>query len=704
MKKFIFFLIPFISFSQITLENIWSYKYYARGVEAFQSMNEGKTYTLLTENGVEKFSYANRKSLQVLAEGKFESYSFNNDETYLLLQTESQPIYRHSQLGKYQIQKVGTQQKSWLNNGNFAQEPVFSPNSKRIAFVSENNIFIQNIETNTITQVTFDGKKNAIINGINDWVYEEEFGHVSAMTWSADSNYLIFVKFDESNVKQINISTYEKSLYPEIMQFKYPKAGEENSKVTLHNYNVTQQKTTEINLSNVENYYIPLLKSSLKSDKLFVLTSNRHQNKVDVLSLNPINNQITKLFTETDKAWIDTDNFTLDFLVDNSFLWTSERDGFRHIYYYNADGKLVKQITKGNFDVTEVYGTDKAGNVYYQAAKSSAKNREIFSTNLKTNKLKTISSSREGTYSAQFSKDFSFAIMDFSDINSPKKTSLVNLANQKSETLQDNGNVQKALQNDNFAKFDFLEITNAQGQKLSAWMLKPNDFSEHKKYPVLMYVYGGPGSQEVNNAYDGINNAWFQLLAQQGFLVFCVDGRGTGCKGADFKKITYKNLGKNEIEDQIFAAQWLQKQSFVDAQRIGIFGWSFGGYMTLLALTKGASIFKTGISVAPVTNWRFYDTVYTERFLQTPQENPQGYDDNSPIFFAKNLKGKLLMIHGTADDNVHFQNSVEMSEALIQADKPFEQAYYPDKNHGIYGGKTRLHLYRKMTNFLLENL
>ncbi len=704
MKKLIFLFIPLFSFSQITLEKIWSFQYFARGVDAFQSMNDGNTYTLLTQNGVEKFSYENRKSLGIMAKGNYESYSFNNDETYLLLQTESIPIYRHSQLAKYEILNRETSEKIKLNNGKFVQEPIFSPDSKRVAFVADNNIFIENLADNSITQVTFDGKKNEVINGINDWVYEEEFGHVGAMQWSADSNYLIFVKFDESKVKQINIPVYEKNLYPEIMQFKYPKAGEENSKVTLHSYNISLKKVNDISLSGFENYYIPFLKPSIKGDKFFILTSNRYQNRVDVLSLNPQNNQISKLFTETDKNWIDTDNFTLHFLADNSFLWTTERDGFRHIYHYNSEGKLQKQITKGNWEVTEVYGVDKAQNLYFQAAKTASRNREVYSINLKTNKLITIFPEREGTCSAQFSKDFSFAVQEYSDINTPKKITLVSLKNQKSETLQDNATVTELINKDNFSSFQFLEIPNEQGQKLSAWMLKPNNFSVDKKYPVLMYVYGGPGSQEVNNAYEGLNNAWFQLLAQKGIIVFCVDGRGTGFKGSDFKKVTYKNLGKYEIEDQIFMAKWLQKQPFVDAQRIGMFGWSFGGYMTLLALTKGADTFKMGISVAPVTNWRFYDTIYTERFLQTPQENPQGYDDNSPINFANNLKGKLLMIHGTADDNVHFQNSVAMSEALIQADKPFEQAYYPDKNHGIYGGKTRLHLYQRMTAFILENL
>jgi len=697
------FLFPIFITSQITLENIWGGKYYQTSIHGIQSMKDGKYYTVLGNGGIEKFSYETQENKGMIASGSFSGYQFNNDESYLILETESEPIYRHSKLGKYSFQKIGTTTLTPIANGAMIQEPTFSPDSKNIVYMKDNNLFIQNIATNSIIQITNDGKKNAIINGINDWVYEEEFGHVKAFEWSANGENLVFVKFDESNVKQLDIPIYYQNLYPEKLSFKYPKAGEENSKLSLYSYNLNSKKTININLSGFQNYYIPLMKSSNKADKLFVLTTNRHQNSVDVLSINPSNGNVSKLFTETDKAWIETDNFTIEFLANNSFLWTSERNGFRHIYLYDENGNLKNQVTKGNWEVTKVYGADSKGNVYYQSAEFSPKNREINKISINgTNKVKL--SENEGFNEAEFSKDFSYFINNYSTKLQPKIYALYDNSAKKIKVLEENTRVANAIKSDEFTQVEFLQIPNEAGVKLEAWMIKPKNFNSTKKYPLFMYLYGGPGSQEVDNNFDGINGSWFQLLAQKGYIVLCVDGRGTGFRGSEFKKQTYKDLGNLEIQDQIAVAKYMQAQTYIDGNRIGMFGWSYGGYMTLLAMTKGADIFKVGISVAPVTNWRYYDTIYTERFLQTPQENPKGYDENSPINFANKLKGKLLMIHGTGDDNVHFQNSLEMSEAFIQADKAFEQAYYPDKNHGIYGGKTRIHLYKKMTEFILNNL
>ena len=500
------------------------------------------------------------------------------------------------------------------------------------------------------------------------------------------------------------MQVFNGNLYPQDFRFKYPKAGEENSKVSVYAYDLKLNKSTQINLANFEAYYIPQVFQTAQPNEIAIATSNRHQNKLEIIKINTKNYSTKKILTETDAAWIETDNLSLEFLEDNSFLWASERDGFRHFYWYTPDGKLKKQITKGNWEITDYYGfSPKNSEILVQTTEKGSTNRVVSKINIKTGK-KQIVSELNGTNNADFSKSFQYFINTHSSAEQPNTYTLRDFNGKTLRELQNNNSALKKLQSDGFVAKEFLQIPNKNGDQMNAWMIKPKDFSPNKKYPVLMFQYSGPGSQQVSNAWDGRNTLWFNLLAQKGYIVLCVDGRGTGYRGTKYKKATYKNLGKYEIEDQIAAAQWIGSQSFVDAGRIGIFGWSFGGYMASLAMTKGADVFKVGIAVAPVTTWRYYDTIYTERYLQTPQENPQGYDENSPINFAGLMKGKYLLIHGTADDNVHYQNAVEMAEALIQKNKEFEFMTYPDKNHGIYGGNTRLHLYQKMTDFILNNL
>ena len=420
--------------------------------------------------------------------------------------------------------------------------------------------------------------------------------------------------------------------------------------------------------------------------------------------MNTKTGKTTKLFTEIDEKWIDTDKNIIEFLEDNSFIWASERDGYRHLYWYNENGKLKKQITKGNWEVVEYYGFNpKTKEVFIQTTQNGSINKVISKVNINTGKSLIISE-KEGNNIANFSKNYRYFIETSSAVDKPYTYTLKDKDGILIKDLQNNKEQYKRLERDNFVAKEFFTIPNAVGDSMNAWIIKPKNFDKMKKYPVLMYQYSGPGSQSVENSWDNGNALWFNMLAQKGYLVVCVDGRGTGFRGAKYKKATYKNLGKYEIEDQITAAKWLGNQPYVDANRIGIFGWSFGGYMTSLALTKGADTFKLGIAVAPVTNWRYYDSIYTERFMGTPQENPSGYDDNSPTNFAHLLKGKLYIIHGTADDNVHFQNAIEFSEALIQHKKQFDFMAYPDKNHGIYGGNTRQHLYELMTNYILKNL
>ena len=709
MKKLLisacFLVMANIAFAQeITLDKIYSGYYRGKGISGIASLKDGENYAVIEREGIVKYSYKTTQKVGTLVEGGFESYTFSDDESKILLQKESEPIYRHSFLGKFDVKDLKSGKIISLNNGNFVQEPKFSPDATKVAFVVDNNLYYQDLASGKITQITTDGKKNSIINGIGDWVYEEEFGHADFYQWSKGSDALIFVKSDESKVPEINIPIYGKNLYPKLMTYKYPKAGEVNSTVSAHLYQLSSGKTLDLNLGSFENYYIPQVYSTAKNDEVALATSNRHQNKVDILKVNTSNGAVSKLISETDNAWIETDGMTLEFLDDNSFLWASERSGFRHLYWFDAKGNLKKPVTKGNWEITDYYGFNpKTKEVFIQTTEKGSLNKVVSKVNISYGKM-TLLSQAEGNNRADFSKNYQYFIETSSTANKPYVYTLKDGSGKSLKELQNNDALLSKLNADNIATREFITIPNEAGDQMNAYVIKPKNFDPNKKYPLFMYQYSGPGSQSVSNSWDGGNGLWFNHLVQKGYIVACVDGRGTGYKGTKFKKVTYKNLGKYEIEDQIAAAKWFGNQSYIDKSRIGIFGWSFGGYMTSLAMTKGADVFKAGIAVAPVTNWRYYDSIYTERFLQTPQENPDGYDQNSPTTFAKLLKGKFLLIHGTADDNVHFQNSMEFSEALIQNKKQFEFMAYPDKNHGIYGGQTRPQLYQKMTDFILENL
>lgn len=688
-----------------TLNDLFAFRYYPKSVNGFESTNDGEFYTTLTGRGIEKKSYAKPfAQAEVIKQGNFTDYFFTTDESFLVLESEPEAIFRRSKRAVYTLMNMHDKSEFLLFDGKKVQEPTLSPDGKKVAFVFENNIYIQNIESKKITQITFDGKPNEIINGVTDWVYEEEFAFVRAFDWNASSNKIAFLRFDESKVPVMDIDVYGKSLYPTELRFKYPKAGEKNSEVSVHVFDLQSHKTINLDLSEHQDFYIPKIQFTNKPNELAVIVSNRQQNKLDFYMVNADNLKTKKIFTETDKAWIDTDNLTLDFLADNSFIWNSERDGFRHLYHYANNGKLLKQITQGDWEVTAFYGYNpKNKRVYFQSTENGSVNRGIYSIKI-NGKNKITLTDKAGMNTAQFSKTFAYYILTHDEANNvPTYTLNDGNTGKEIQVLEDNKTAQNIWDKFSPQPKELMEIE-ANGAKLNAYMIKPKDFDPHKKYPLFMYLYGGPGSQQATNRADTFYYWWFQVLANKGYVIACVDNRGTGGKGADFKKITYKDLGHYEIEDQIAAAQYFGNLDYIDAERIGMFGWSFGGYMTSLAMTKGADIFKMGIAVAPVTNWRFYDSVYTERFLDTPQNNPDGYDKNSPINYADLLKGNFLLIHGTADDNVHVQNSMRFAEALIQADKDFEYMIYPDKNHGIYGGNTRHHLFKKMTKFIIEKL
>ena len=708
MKKILFSISILTSvafFSQeITLDKIYSGYYRGKGISGISSLKNGENYVVIEQGGIAKYSYKTSQKEGNIVDGKFQSYIFNDDESKILLLKESEPIYRHSFLGKFDVKDLKSGKVINLNNGNFVQEPTFSPDGSKVAFIADNNLFFEDLQSGKITQITTDGKKNSILNGLADWVYEEEFGHAQLYEWTKNSDAIVFVKSNETQVPEMLIPIYGKQLYPSEMRFKYPKAGENNSVVSAQLYRLDNAKTIALNLSNFKNYYIPNVYKTAKADEIILITSERLQNASDVLKVNTKTGAITKLFTESDKRWIDTDNVTLEFLADNSFIWGAERDGNRHLYWYDQNGKLKKQITKGDWEVTNYYGYNpKTKEVFIQTTQQGSINKVVSKVNIDSGKTTLISNST-GTNSANFSQNYNYFIETSSSASKPYTYVLKDGNGKTVKELQNNDEQLKKLQQDNMVTKEFMTIPNEAGDQMNAWVMKPKDFDPNKEYPLFMFQYSGPGSQQVTNSWDQGNGLWFNHLVQKGYIVACVDGRGTGYKGTEYKKATYLNLGKLEIDDQIAAAKWFGKQSYINKDRIGIFGWSYGGYMASLALTKGADVFKAGIAVAPVTNWRYYDTVYTERFMRTPQENPGGYDDNSPTTYANLLKGKYLLIHGTADDNVHFQNAMEFSEALIQNNKQFEFMAYPDKNHGIYGGQTRPQLYKKMTNFLLENL
>jgi len=695
----------------ISLKNIWQeYQFFAGSVGGFRSMNDGAHYTMLEEGKVVKHAYSDKKVEEVLvdaADVKFndkliaiDDYEFSADETKLLIASDQQSIYRHSSKSHYYIYDIKAKKTTKLTDGSKQMYATFSPLANQVAFVKDNNMFYKDLITNKEVQITTDGAKNEIINGASDWVYEEELVLVKAFKWSPDGSKLAYYRFDQTAVKEWLMKIYG-PLYPTEERFKYPKAGEDNSKVEIFFYNLAEAKKTKANIGD-KYEYVSRINWMNDSKSLAIQTLNRHQNELNIHLTTASSGESKVILNETNEKYVEVP--TTAFLTKkNQFILTSEKDGFNHIYLYDVSGKLINQITKGEWDVTSFYGVDeKKGLVYYQSAELSAIDRQVYAIKLNGSSKKRLTT-QSGQNRAKFTTSFKYFINYHSSVNSPNYITLNDSRGKVKRVLQDNAPLKKRLEGYNLSYKEFFKIK-ANGTELNAWKILPQDFDKTKKYPVLMFVYGGPGINTVNDSWDGGNYFWFQHLASKGYIVVSVDNRGTGARGEAFKKVTYKQLGKYETEDQIASAKYLATLPYVDGSRIGIFGWSYGGYMSSLCITKGADVFTTAIAVAPVTNWRYYDNIYTERYMQTPQENADGYDDNSPINHVEKLKGNYLLVHGMADDNVHYQNAVEMSAALINANKQFTEMMYPNKNHGIYGGYTRLHLYTLMTNFILDNL
>ncbi|MCF8364654.1 MAG: DPP IV N-terminal domain-containing protein [Bacteroidales bacterium] len=703
----------------LTLEKVMNSREFSpKSVRGIRPMLDGENFTQIKSDSINAYNYATGKLSRVIVssdeltpEGRDKSipinnYKFNSDETKILFASETESIYRRSSKSEYFIFDLGTRKLRALSANGKQQLADFSPDSKRAAFVRKNNIFITDLTTGDERQITFDGKINSIINGTTDWVYEEEFSIVKGFCWSPDGKKIAFMRFDESGVKEWNL-TYYGNLYPELYKYKYPKAGEDNSIVSVHVYDLETAKTINVDLGTETDQYIPRIKFAGNHGKLAILRTNRLQNKFEILFADVESGASEVVYEETNNYYIEDGNYDNIHFLENEkhIVLTSERSGFNHIYSYAIETGELFPITSGNWDVTDLLGLDeKTGKVYYASAEVSPLDRNIYVVDFDGRNKKSLSP-EAGTNSASFSAGFKYFIKTWSDANTPPVTTVNKGKNGNLiRVLENNDDLVGVREDYGLQNVEFFTITTSEGIKLNASKILPYNFDANKKYPVLFDIYNGPGSQTVRNNF-GYGDMWHQYLAQEGIMVVSVDTRGTGARGEEFKKMTYRELGKYETIDMIEAAKYLGSLDYVDEEKIGIFGWSYGGYMSALCMTKGAEIFDAGIAVAPVTNWRYYDNIYTERFMRTPQENPDGYDDNSPINHVEKLEGPFLLVHGMADDNVHHQNSIDLITALVAADKDFDMMFYPNSNHGIYTGKnTRFHLYEKMTAFLVNHL
>jgi dipeptidyl-peptidase-4 len=682
-------------------------------VGEMRSLPDGEHYTAMNKERtmIIKYSYRTGQPVETLFDVKnarectfndFQDYEISSTGYHILIIREKERIYRRSFRAEVYDYDVRRRMVKQLNgSGKKMMIPTFSPDGRMCAYVEDNNIWIKKFDYDTETQVTRDGEMNKIMNGATDWVYEEEFSVTNLMAWSPDNEYLAYVRFDETDVPEYAMAMYGDSYYPYEQRFKYPKAGENNSKVSLHSYCVETKDIKALQVPPNEDLYIPYIRFAAEPSQLAVMTLNRHQNVFNLYHANPKSGVFKLIMKDENKAYIDCDRMRAIRFSKSGYLYVSEQDGYAHIYQYSPTGVMQRQVTGGNWDVTRLIGKDETtGTIYYESAEESPLRRSVYSIDVKGKKTRL--STLQGTNSASFSSSYAYYVNRFSNVNTPMRISIHETKTGKEiRVLQENADLQEKMSGYAFSPKEFSVITTATGEELNAWIVKPVNFSESKKYPVVMFQYGGPNSQSV---VDRFGMDWEQYLAANGFVCVCVDGRGTGARGEAFRKCTYLRMGDLESRDQVAAAVALGKLPYVDKDRIAIWGWSFGGYNTLMAMSVGNGVFKAGIAVAPPTDWRYYDTVYTERYMRTPKENKKGYDETSPINLAKNLQGKLLLVHGTADDNVHFKQSMDYAEALVQAGKQFDMQFYRDRDHGIYGGNTRMHLYTRMSNFLLDNL
>lgn len=699
----------------ITLEDIFKKgTFRTSGIGDIRWMNDGRYYSAReVNNGVVslvKKDITTGETVETIATSNdvgfaFGSYTFSSDEKKLIFPTETESIYRRSSKSVFHVYDIASKEIAEIADGEKVMYASFSPDASKVAYVKENNLYMASLENMEEIQITTNGEWNKIINGNADWVYEEEFSMSKAFKWSPDGSKIAFWRFDESGVKEYNMQLWGQ-LYPQDYKFKYPKAGEDNSVVQLKVYDLNAEEIISMDIGEETDIYIPRIYWTKQDNILSMIRLNRLQNKMEILHANVTTGESEVIYSEESDTYVDADyNDNLQYLADGkTFIITSEKDGFKHIYHYNLDGSLVRQITSGNWEVTNLLGVDEKGKtIYYLSSEKSPLQRHMYSIKLNGKSKKSMTAG-QGTYSMNWSPDFKYYIQTLSSSASPNVVTLHEDDGEQIRVMEDNAAAKERIGRYAVGQKEFFSFLNDQGVELNGYMIKPADFDPNKKYPVLMYVYGGPGSQTVTDAWHGTRDLWHMHLANQGYIIASVDNRGTGARGKQFKHLTYGILGKYEVEDQISAGKFLAGLDYTDSERIGIWGWSYGGYMSSLSLFIGNDVFKSAIAVAPVTSWRYYDTIYTERYMSTPQLNGSGYDAYSPNSHVDKLKGNFLLIHGTGDDNVHFQNSVMMVDLLVEADKPFESFYYPNRAHSMRGGNATWHLYNKMTNWILNNL
>ena len=707
----------------LDLRSITNGQYMPESIRGVEAASDGESYTQLGDDGktIVRYSFKTGKAVETLFDAKgtkverISGYIMSPDGKRMLIETNRHSIYRHSFTADYYIYTIASRKMVPLSANGAQQTPLFSPDGTMIAFVRDNNIFlIKLLYDNAESQVTKDGKKNEVINGIPDWVNEEEFGNNRAMVFTADSKKLVWVRYDEKAVAEYSMPLY-KGLDPELTEFaeypgaytyKYPVAGADNAKCTVWSFDIASRQTRQLQVPVDADGYIPRIKMTNDATKVLVLTLNRHQDCLRVYMANPLSTVSQLLIEDKTSKYVKEESVSQFMVTDKYMLLPSERDGWMHLYLYNLNGQLLRQVEQGDYEVSAVYGVDdQTGNVYYACHQYGATDQRVFMT--QANGKTVCLTDKAGWSSAVFSSDYKSFIHVWSNLNTPPVVTICNNNGKVVATLVDNKELQEKLAKEQLGTRELFTLTTSEGVKLNGWMVKPADFDTSKRYPVIMYQYNGPGSQQVKDAWNiGMYNQGAvleQYLCQQGFLCVCVDGRGTGGRGADFEKSTYLRLGELEARDQVETALWLGKQSYVDKDRIAIWGWSYGGFNTLMSMSEGRPVFRAGVAIAPVTSWRFYDSIYTERFMRTPKENPNGYDRN-PISRASQLHGALLLCHGSADDNVHLRNTAEYTEALVQADKDFSQLVYTNRNHNISGGNTRHHLFRQCVSFLKEKM
>lgn len=712
---------------KVTLRDIAQGTYRAQGISGLKPMLDGEHYTQISSDHkrIVKYSFKTGEEVGTLFDvttardcdlKSFDDYILSPDEKLILIQTETQPIYRHSFTAVYYIYNVKNNKMEPLSNNGPQQVPLFSPDGNQIAFVRNNNIYlVKLLFGNSESQVTKDGEYNHVLNGIPDWVYEEEFSFNRAFDFSADSKMIAYVRFDESAVPMFSFPWYkglapEKTsyaTYPGAYEYKYPKAGEVNSKVSVHTYDIKSHVTRKMDLQIDSDGYIPRIKFTSDPEKLAIMTLNRHQNRLDLYMANPRSGLCKVAIRDEAEQYIKESAYSNIKFYPEHIVMMSEKDGYNHLYLYTIAGNLVKQITKGQFEVTSFLGWDQKANVFYYASNEGSPLRTaIYKIDGKGKKTKL--STRTGSNSAIFSTNQKYYINTFSNISTPTLITLNDNRGKELTTLLDNSKLKAQTAQLNMPQKEFFTFRTSSGVELNGWMMKPANFNANKKYPVILHQYSGPGSQQVIDRWGigsfGDGGLFEAYMCDKGYIMVCVDGRGTGGRGAAFEKCTYLQLGVKEAEDQVETARYLGTLPYIDGKRIGIWGWSFGGYNTLMSMSDGSGAFKAGVAIAAPSDWRFYDTVYTERFMRTPKENAEGYDAGSAIKRAPQLKGSLLLIHGTADDNVHYQNCAEYSEALVQAGIQFDMQVYTNRNHGIFGGKTREHLMNRVANFFIQNL